>query len=93
MRYIIASCHALPSATISVRLNTAEKMLYSLREAATELQMTVANLKHHLYVSRRFAGIGQIVGNSLVFTEADLQELKRRKALIRRGRSRQPKKR
>ena len=60
--------------------------LYSTKEAAAYLGMPIPTFKHHLYYTKDLAP-DQVIGPSLLFTQATLDDFQTR----RKGRGRPPK--
>ena len=55
---------------------------YSLREVAEALGFHPQNVKYHIYTSGYFKGKGKLVGRTLSFTQAELDEMKEIKKRI-----------
>lgn len=55
---------------------------YSLREVADELGIHPQTVKHHIYKTGHFKGKGKLIGRSLTFTQAELDEMKEIKKRI-----------
>lgn len=54
-----------------------DKPFYSTAEAAEYLGLSLSALKYHIHVAKNLTG--HLVGNSLVFTQEELDEFKRNK--------------
>jgi hypothetical protein len=54
-----------------------QKAFYSTAEAAEYLGLSVAALKYHIHVAENIKG--HLIGNSLMFTQEQLDEFKRTK--------------
>jgi len=50
--------------------------MYSLKDAAEQLGVSVPGIKHHLYKSGRLEGVGTVIGKSLVFTDDDIEAMR-----------------